>query len=635
MARLCDKIGIVGAGVCGTATARAFLEYCGEMRIYDIVPEKASHTLAEAMDCDFVFASVPTNGLPDGSYDLTHLRTFCESIRGSRANIALRSTVLPGTSRSLAREFALPGLSFVPEHLTERCSLIDAICPARNVIGYLDEHDFDSSLDLAHLFSGRFPGAQCLLMSAESAEMEKLAINFLFSLKILAWNQIYDACQKSEANFDDVKEAILADGRISTSHCEVLMSSGRGAGGKCLVPETLVYEQNRGKIRIADVAVGESVWNGKSFALVTAKACRVVDKTFTINVRGRTLSGSLDHIHIVDSPSGRENTQLASVAPGDRCILALPPAANPGNATIKIGKVPAAHDAAKLKAWNDEITVTPDIAWTIGLWLADGCKLGRPGRYAWCLGLKKEQFVETVVNVLRGFGLNPSAKICYCPNATYGPSTTIKVDCSGMWLEYFFQELGVSGGSRTKQMKHRLPPELSKYVVGGWLDGDGCSTAGTISGHSESRLLIGNMDDMLKENGVCGVITKGGKGIAVSTRLEAEKVCGWTKRHSICGDRYKRSFSYASPTMTEVPDGWSAIVRETSISEESSEVVAIEVEGEEYVANGILTHNCLAKEIAAFAYMQRTYGNDHEMVSAADAYNKRLLAMPVADGMPF
>ncbi len=242
MARLCDSIGILGAGVCGTATARAFLEYCGEMRIYDILPEKSTHTLAEVMQCDWIFASVPTNGLPSGEYDLTHLRAMCESIRGSTAKIALRSTVLPGTTRILSDEYSLPNLLFVPEHLTERCALIDAVCPARNVVGYLDEgENLLLACDLAILFEERFPGAWCHVISAESAEMEKIGINFLFAMKILCWNQIYDACQKTGADFDQVKGAILADGRITTSHCEPLMPGGRGAGGKCLAKELSAF----------------------------------------------------------------------------------------------------------------------------------------------------------------------------------------------------------------------------------------------------------------------------------------------------------------------------------------------------------------------------------------------------------
>lgn len=52
------KIGIIGGGVVGRATARCFMEHA-EVKVYDIVPERSTHTLADALDADIIFVTLP------------------------------------------------------------------------------------------------------------------------------------------------------------------------------------------------------------------------------------------------------------------------------------------------------------------------------------------------------------------------------------------------------------------------------------------------------------------------------------------------------------------------------------------------------------------------------------------------
>lgn len=266
MPRLCDSIGVVGNGVVGSAIIRGLLEHCGEMRVYDVVPEKCTHDLPHVMACDFVFASVPTNASKDG-YDLTHLKDFFGKIRGHGGRVVLKSTVLPGTTDWLAKEYGIPQLVFSPEHLTARCSYLDFQCPSRNIVGYTRgvECSIDAAHDLVELYEKRFPGVPCLLMSAASAEMSKLAVNTLFATSVLMWNHIYDLCQAANCEFEAVQRGILTDGRVPHSHCEPIPPSGqRGAGGYCLQKELAAFAALQRKLGVeSDMMTAADRYNRK------------------------------------------------------------------------------------------------------------------------------------------------------------------------------------------------------------------------------------------------------------------------------------------------------------------------------------------------------------------------------------
>ena len=71
-------------------------------------------------------------------------------------------------------------------------------------------------------------------MHARAAEMAKYAINSYYAFKVIFGNQLYDLCQKCNANYDVVRDGLVHDKRIIDSHFDVLYGGYRGYGGKCL-----------------------------------------------------------------------------------------------------------------------------------------------------------------------------------------------------------------------------------------------------------------------------------------------------------------------------------------------------------------------------------------------------------------
>lgn len=227
------KIGVVGNGVVGKATARAFLEHVSEVRVYDCVDELRTHTYNEVMLCDIIMLCLPEKEVE------RHLRVWCSN---PQANLVIRSTVPVGLTLELTKRNGFINLVHWPEFLTARCSLTDAQLPARNIIG-IPPFEEDAAIYrmskcgmmLMRLLRDRFPGCPIHLMTSDESETVKLATNSLFAAKVALFNELHAFCEKKGMNWDRVLKGILADGRISHSHTQVPGPDGKyGFGGTCL-----------------------------------------------------------------------------------------------------------------------------------------------------------------------------------------------------------------------------------------------------------------------------------------------------------------------------------------------------------------------------------------------------------------
>lgn len=232
-------IGVVGNGVVGNATARAFMEHA-EVRCYDINPMKRTHPLDAVLGCDVVFLCLPTPqtaGLRkcDTSVIDGFLLLLSETGRWKDANLVLRSTVPIGYTRHAARFYGLPNLVHSPEFLTARCAVTDAQLPARNIVGTSVEGSVLNGLKLSQLYHTRFPGVPCLTMTSDESEAVKLFLNGFFAVKVAYWNEVNRLAAAKGLDWNLVMRGVLSDGRVAHSHTKVPGPDGKyGFGGECL-----------------------------------------------------------------------------------------------------------------------------------------------------------------------------------------------------------------------------------------------------------------------------------------------------------------------------------------------------------------------------------------------------------------
>lgn len=233
-------IGIIGRGFVGSAVEFGFSAQTGAkdvmVRVFDKDPSKSVHTLEETVnESDIIFVSVPTPSNEDGSINLDILVNALQDVSNvnkSTTNIVLvRSTIVPGTTSKLQKQFTNLRLVFNPEFLTERSAKFDFINQARVVLGGPAEY----TSKVADLYKERFGHTQCVIETTyETAELIKYMNNCYFATKVSFLNEMKLIADATGANWEDAKEGFVRDGRVGHSHMNVPGPDGKlGFGGSC------------------------------------------------------------------------------------------------------------------------------------------------------------------------------------------------------------------------------------------------------------------------------------------------------------------------------------------------------------------------------------------------------------------
>tara|TARA_B100000749_G_C18330001_1_gene424564 strand:+ start:42 stop:908 length:867 start_codon:yes stop_codon:yes gene_type:complete len=236
------KIGIIGKGFVGSAVAHGFSEasgYQAEIKIFDKDPLRSTNSLEELVtSSEVVFISVPTPSNKDGSINLDILSQCLGEINHIASQTdsynsvyLIRSTVVPGTTRSFQEQFPKLKLVFNPEFLTERSANFDFISQSRFILGGSE----GNAKVVSDLYKDRFGNSVSVIITDyESAELTKYVCNTFFATKVSFLNEMRILSDKVNANWDDVMEGFLRDGRIGNSHSQVPGPDGKfGFGGSC------------------------------------------------------------------------------------------------------------------------------------------------------------------------------------------------------------------------------------------------------------------------------------------------------------------------------------------------------------------------------------------------------------------
>jgi len=227
------RIGIIGFGFVGSAISHGFALHA-DIKIFDKYSDFYDPFYVTVNESDFLFLCLPTPMNLDGSQDLSSIDSTIEEINRvafSQKNIVIKSTVVPGTTRSYAEKYKNHILIFNPEFLTERSAKLDFINTSRIIIGGNDNYVLGK---LEEVYRTRFSHTPIFRTTWEGAEVVKYMANIFFSVKISFLNEMYDITKSIGVPYDELRNMWLADFRIGNSHTDVPgFDSYRGWGGKC------------------------------------------------------------------------------------------------------------------------------------------------------------------------------------------------------------------------------------------------------------------------------------------------------------------------------------------------------------------------------------------------------------------
>jgi UDPglucose 6-dehydrogenase len=266
------KIGFIGQGWIGKNYADNFVD-----RGYSVVRYALEQPYSDNKDsikeCPIVFIAVPTPTTKQG-FDDSYVRDALTVLqKGSIA--VIKSTIAVGTTKQLQSDFPELTVFHSPEFLREKSAPHDAANPDRNIIGI--PADTETLRQQANDVLAVLPQAPYqLIMDSNDAELVKYAGNCYLYSKVLFMNLLYDLVSDSGGSWSQVREALIHDPRIGSSHTEPVHNSGhdnsgkaglRGAGGHCFIKDfetfRIMYQKIVGDSTGAALLAAKSKYNRK------------------------------------------------------------------------------------------------------------------------------------------------------------------------------------------------------------------------------------------------------------------------------------------------------------------------------------------------------------------------------------
>jgi UDPglucose 6-dehydrogenase len=227
-------VGLVGIGMVGGAHKRYFDDAGYTTVAYD--PGKGFNDPAVLSRAEVIFLCVPTPYSTENGkhgFDISYVEKALTSIPEGKI-VVIKSTMLPGSTDRLQKQFPKIKILFGPEFLSEATADDDTRHPKRQIMGYTDV-----SKDVAQKAMDLLPDAPFKkILPAREAEMIKYFGNTWYATKVVFANQMYDLCHKLGIDYDAVKECGKPEPMVGASHLEVFHKGYRGYGGACLPKDT-------------------------------------------------------------------------------------------------------------------------------------------------------------------------------------------------------------------------------------------------------------------------------------------------------------------------------------------------------------------------------------------------------------
>ena len=276
------RIGCIGAGYVGGPTMAVIAAQCPEYKVtvvdinekkiaawltdnlpifepglLDVVKKARGRNLFFSTDINtaireseilFVSVNTPTKTFGEGAGKAADLQYWEETarniVKASDADkiIVEKSTLPVRTADAMARILNAndKGIHFEvasnPEFLAEGSAIADLLKPDRVLIGTREtEKGLRAREEIASIYAHWVDSSRIITSNVWSAELSKLAANAFLAQRISSINSISALCEMTEANINEVADAIGRDNRIGGR----FLNASVGFGGSCFKKDIL------------------------------------------------------------------------------------------------------------------------------------------------------------------------------------------------------------------------------------------------------------------------------------------------------------------------------------------------------------------------------------------------------------
>ena len=228
------NVGIIGQGYVGSAIKLGFQDHYNVLTYDKFDLAKSTHPKISDLvsETNIIFVCVPTPMRKDGTCYTGIVEEVIREINETADDhiIVIKSTIPPGTTDRINKEYTNSTVIFNPEFLTEENFLDDFKNQNRIILG----GDRIGTNKLRQIYSKVFPKATIVKTGAKHAEMVKYFTNTFLATKVSFANEMYNVCQQLDLDYDKVVEYATYDERLGKSHWAVPGPDGDfGYGGHC------------------------------------------------------------------------------------------------------------------------------------------------------------------------------------------------------------------------------------------------------------------------------------------------------------------------------------------------------------------------------------------------------------------
>lgn len=245
------KVGVIGKGFVGSAVYEGLGQIDNEMFYHD---PKHGTKIENIRHTDIVFVCVPTNMNKDGTCDTSVVEQVLTDLYvdiGYEGLVAIKSTVIPGTTEVFQNQFPFLNICCVPEFLRERSATTDFVLEHDVLIIGTDDHKAAKIVSNAH---GNIPKTM-RIMSPIEAELAKYFNNVFNALRITFANGFYEVCDNLGADYQKIYDAMVQRSNID-GHYLRASKTMRGFGGYCLPKDSAAFAT-----MIADMELTPSIFS--------------------------------------------------------------------------------------------------------------------------------------------------------------------------------------------------------------------------------------------------------------------------------------------------------------------------------------------------------------------------------------
>lgn len=233
-------IGVVGLGNVGKAV------YDNLSKHYDVIGYDKDKTrtidqFESLLECELLFLCLPTpthsgnylnTGLGAGQNTQAIYNVMAELRKNDyKGIVAVKSTVLPGTTKRLQKEHPDITVLCNPEFLSQQTAHADFKTVKKVLIGGDNKKAVRKLADVY----GKLGARMAYVTTRTEAETIKYFHNVFLAVKIATFNELYDAANERETNFQLCADlACEITGWINPRHVQVPGPDGQfGFGGDC------------------------------------------------------------------------------------------------------------------------------------------------------------------------------------------------------------------------------------------------------------------------------------------------------------------------------------------------------------------------------------------------------------------